>query len=84
MKGRKEGMGKCSYGNKEGLPFVCPMGHRHVCAACAPFVAMQTVMRLQVGIQRCEYVGQWFEDMFHGEGTFTCCDGRQYKGQVID
>jgi hypothetical protein len=32
------------------------------------------------GEARCFFDGTWAEDLFEGEGTFTCCDGRQYHG----
>ena len=28
----------------------------------------------------CTYEGGYMENYFHGEGTFTCIDGRCYKG----
>jgi hypothetical protein len=28
----------------------------------------------------CTYDGHWRTDALHGEGTFTCCDGRRYVG----
>jgi hypothetical protein len=32
------------------------------------------------GSARCFYDGNWRDGYFWGEGTFTCCDGRQYSG----
>lgn len=32
------------------------------------------------GGARCFYDGAWEDNYFHGEGTFTCADGRQYNG----
>lgn len=29
----------------------------------------------------CIYKGEWSKDVFHGDGTFYCCDGRKYAGK---
>lgn len=33
-----------------------------------------------LGTARCFYDGNFSNNRFHGFGTFTCCDGRQYSG----
>jgi hypothetical protein len=60
--GRREGRGVESYGDNDGLPYVCPLGNQHDGAA------------------RCFYDGEWRGGYYWGEGTLTCCDGRQYAG----
>jgi hypothetical protein len=60
--GRKEGLGIESYGDDDGLPYLCPLQNLHD------------------GSARCFYDGDWKGGYYWGQGTFTCCDGRQYSG----
>jgi hypothetical protein len=61
--GKKHGSGVESYGNNDGMTYVCPLGNQHN------------------GNARCFYDGDWRNGYYWGQGTFTCCDGRQYSGE---
>ena len=61
------------YGKRNGLgiqSYCNNDGNRYVCP----------LGNQHDGSARCFYDGHWKDGYFWGEGTFTCCDGRQYSG----
>lgn len=66
--------GRWAEGKKEGVG-VESYGHNDVQSYICP------LGNIHDGSARCFYDGEWKQGYYHGVGTFTCCDGRQYAGE---
>ena len=96
--GRKHGDGSCYFFPENPLSctvFTCPAGFCHRVIrdddeiADTPVSTVSGSIRMLERIFRydptttCIYRGEWRDDLFHGRGTYYCCDGRKYEGQYV-
>lgn len=96
--GRKHGQGTCYFfpENPETCTrFTCFAGFCHQLVrdedeiADTPVSTISGQIKLLERIFRydptttCVYRGEWKDDLFHGRGTYSCCDGRKYEGQYV-
>lgn len=67
--------GAFANGHREGRG-ICHYGN----TALKPFVC--GIGNRHDGRAMCKYEGEWWLDVYHGKGVYTCADGRVYNGQV--